>query len=247
VGAVESPRRRTRRNAALLAGAGGVLTLGLVAWLVPDWSGGGDDTAGGDGAKSSGAFATSSAAASKSPTGTGGESGTGPDHIESTEDNWYYWSSGSNLCSSIPEDGPNLEYQTYVFDKYGGKGPFTSGKLTIGYRLKSAPEDTGPYYISLTVKPPHTIDPDTGRPTGGDARNLTLGYSSRPVDLHAGDPTEWKELTYPDDFQMWVNDEPQPAVPIENDPGDWTFLTHHVITPDQFKSTECTGFVVRPQ
>lgn len=116
-----------------------------------------------------------------------------------------------------------------------------SGKLRIGFRLKYVPtgmkETDAPYYVSVAVKPPHELP-------GSSQENLSLGFSSKPVDIFAKDPTEMVYLTYPDDFGLVVNGERAGSPPaVEDDPGNWTLLYHHVIGPKEYRSIACHGFV----
>jgi len=91
------------------------------------------------------------------------------------------------------------------------------------------------------VKSPHAIDSDTGKPfEGGLQDNLDLGYTSRPVALG----TEWVYLTYPDDFrQIVLGKKTGDAIPVANDPGDWTVLFLHAQAQRKYATIDCRGFV----
>lgn len=120
-------------------------------------------------------------------------------------------------------------------------------KVEIGFRDGGHAPSDEPYYVTVSVKPPHDIDPDTGKPVQGIlVDNVNIGYLSKPVDLHAGgEPGEWKSVTYPDDFQQWIKGQTTPAIPLVNDPGDWTVQWHHIRTPDDYTSIDCAGFAVK--
>lgn len=168
-----------------------------------------------------------------------------PPYIEQTAPSRDSWQPGDEGCNLPPEERSDLQFQFQfsVSDADDELVQSVTGKARIGYRLKFPPEEEGPYYLSATVKPPHEIDSGTGRPIEGLlSDNLGLGYSSKPVDLAAGEPTEWKFLTYPDDFTETVRGEPRPAIPAGNDPGNWTLLFHHVKGPKEYTSIVCHGF-----
>ncbi|MFI0812721.1 serine/threonine-protein kinase [Streptomyces echinatus] len=120
-------------------------------------------------------------------------------------------------------------------------------KVKIGFRDKYAFGKKEPYYVTVSVKPPHDIDPDTGRPVAGLlTADVSSGYTSKPLDLYGGaDQGDWKYVTYPDDFRQWVRGRPYPAVPLTNDPGDWTVQWHHIRTPGDYRSIMCAGFTVK--
>ncbi|CAL9527522.1 Serine_threonine-protein kinase PknD [Streptomyces sp. enrichment culture] len=177
-----------------------------------------------------------------------------PAFVEQTNPSRDYWVSdttstyGEGACA-LPAEERNEQFQFSV-SAAGSDEPFTSGKGRIGLRLKyAAPKAGESYYVSVAVKPPHEIDPDMGRPyEGGLQQNLSLGYTSKPIDLYAhyrDDPgNDWVDLTYPDDFQQFVRGKKySDAIPVENDPGDWTVLFLHVQDPKQYASIACHGFV----
>jgi eukaryotic-like serine/threonine-protein kinase len=98
--------------------------------------------------------------------------------------------------------------------------------------------------VAVAVKSPHDISPDTGKPFPMD--NRAVGYTSKPADVY----THWKSggdltLTYPDDFALHAAGKTWPAVPLGNDPGDWTVVFYHVEDdPTKYDSIACTGFQV---
>jgi hypothetical protein len=119
-------------------------------------------------------------------------------------------------------------------------------KVRFGVRDKYPPGTKKPYYVTVSVKPPHDIDPGTGKPVAGLlADNVSSGYTSVPVDLYGAGAGGWTYVTYPDDFRQWVNGKSYPAVPLANDPGDWTVQWHHIVTPDDYRSVICAGFTVK--
>ncbi|MEV6050491.1 hypothetical protein [Streptomyces sp. NPDC052107] len=98
------------------------------------------------------------------------------------------------------------------------------------------------------MKPPHSIDPSTGKPaTGVLSPNVALGYTSEPIDLYGGDKSAWKYLTYPDDFRTWEPNgkKTTPSIPLVNDPGDRTVQWFHIRTPADHSSIACGGFTVK--
>ncbi|MDX5568714.1 serine/threonine-protein kinase [Streptomyces sp. ID05-04B] len=228
-----------RRKPWLIAGATG-LAVGLAAvaafTLLPGTEGDGDK--GVDGA--SGAGATSAA-----PTTAGSDESTlqPPAYVEQTNPSRDLWTAdpqsqhGQGTCNLPMEEG-NEQFQASVAEA-GSDAPYTSGKGRIGLRLKYAV--TTPYYVAVAVKPPHAIDADTGKPfEGGLQDNRDLGYTSKPVALG----TEWVYLTYPDDFRQIVRGKKAgDAIPVVNDPGDWTVLFLHVQAPQKYVTIDCRGFV----
>ncbi|MGW6911774.1 serine/threonine-protein kinase [Streptomyces sp. NPDC054940] len=145
---------------------------------------------------------------------------------------------GNGFMGSVSDaDNPDAAAETLTLD----------GKVRIGFRDKYATEGTAPYYVTVSVKPPHDIDPSTGKPIEGLlSDNVNVGYLSKPIDLYSGSaPGDWKYVTYPDDFKSWATGKPSPAIPLTNDPGDWTVQFHHIRTPDDYSSIFCRGFTVK--
>ncbi|MFI9176432.1 serine/threonine-protein kinase [Streptomyces lincolnensis] len=144
----------------------------------------------------------------------------------------------TGFLSSISDpDRPDAASETLTF----------GDKVKLGFRGGGATGSAEPYYVTVSVKPPHDIDPGTGKPVGGLlSDNPNIGYTSKPVRLYGGgDSTGWKYVTYPDDFHSWINGKPQPSIPLTNDPGDWTVEFHHIRTPDDYTSIMCDGFTVK--
>lgn len=185
-----------------------------------------------------------SGSAQRTPSSTDKKPLVVPQYIEQTNPNRDAYDSATQSCNLPAEE--RLEHiQTSVTDAEDPTAQSVSGKFRIGFRLEYAPELTKPYYISLVVKSPDAIDPNTRRPISGErGNNLDLGYASKPADVSA-DPTKWLYLTYPDDFSVAVNGKLRPAVPVDNDPGDWSLLTEHVRAPKDYALVDCRGFTVK--
>ncbi|MCF1599367.1 serine/threonine-protein kinase [Streptomyces muensis] len=212
------------------AGVGGVFVL-----MAPD-----DDKTGGDPA----------GGRSKSPSSSASTASKGVPAYAGDKIDRALWYSDTGKCQLPPEeragngfmgsisdpDHPDASSETLTFD----------GRVQVGFRNKFEADSGKPYYITVSVKPPHDIDPSTGKPVGGKLiDNANVGYTSKPIDLYGDDPLAWKYLTYPDDFHSWVEGKPQPAIPLTNDPGDWTVQFHHIRTPDDYTSIMCDGFTVK--
>ncbi|MFE2281846.1 serine/threonine-protein kinase [Streptomyces sp. NPDC059454] len=249
-----SPVRRRPAPWLIAVTAGLVAAAVTVAFvLLPDR---GEGDADADGKETTGAARPG--ATSKAPTTPGREQPEAqpPAYVQETNPNRDYWTpdaastDGQGACQ-LPAEERSQHFQASVSDAESD-APYTSGKGRIGIRLGNAvPEDGASYYVSVAVKPPHEIDADTGRPIEG-ARfgNLSLGYTSKPVDLYEGLRDEasapWVWLTYPDDFQEVMNGEKYAdAIPVENDPGNWTVLFLHVQGPKQYATIDCRGFVAK--
>ncbi|MCC3777774.1 serine/threonine protein kinase [Streptomyces sp. UNOB3_S3] len=265
--AAEAKRPRTKLW--LTVGAASV-ALGVVAALAvqslgDDAKGGGDDKALGEGgakpAASSAASPAASPAASGSASAPAAEAGGGkePAYVEATAPNRDYWSAkegalyGEGTCNLPSEERVDGQFQSSVSDAVNPEVRVMSGKVKIGFRFKYASPDRlkAPFYVSVAVKPPHEIDSSTGKPLSGlRQNNLGLGYTSKPVDIapkgSGGWGADFKELTYPDDFQQYVNGKPyaQP-IPVGNDPGDWTVLFEHVTSEKAYASIGCYGFTAK--
>ncbi|MFD9563678.1 serine/threonine protein kinase [Streptomyces sp. NPDC059994] len=197
---------------------------------------------------------------SATPAGSGGAAQP-PRYIENNRVSRDYWtlskdpataSHGVGECHTIGGEG-NLpaEFQTAVEDSDDQMLPYVTKKAKIVMRMKYAELKNSrpdPYYISVGVKPPHEIDPDTGKPfVDLKMENKSIGYTSRPVDIYS----KWKsgefiELTYPDDFTSHFEGRTENAIPVANDPGDWTAVFYHVKgSPTDYASIACSGFRVK--
>lgn len=73
-----------------------------------------------------------------------------------------------------------------------------------------------------------------------------MGFTSKPVDIYGNWPSgEFLSLKYPDDFAEHLDGKTYPAVPLTNDPGDWTLVFYHVEDdPKKYASINCSGFRV---
>jgi hypothetical protein len=200
----------------------------------------------------------SSANADKSPTGAASSpssdasKGGAPAYAEDKIDR-NLWDSATNKCNLPYEERPSERFLHSIADPDDPepKNPATTtfaNKVKIGFvdMAASAEDAKEPYYVTISVKPPHDIDPSTGKPVEGLlSDNVNVGFTSKPVDLYrGGGPDKWKYATYPDDFSNWPvgGRKPRPAIPLTNDPGAWTVQFHHVRTPDDYASILCTGF-----
>ncbi|MFF0364188.1 MULTISPECIES: serine/threonine-protein kinase [Streptomyces] len=244
-----------RRPAWLIAVAAGLVT-GVVTAAFVLLSSQGKDDQGTDGKETSGT--AQPGVTSKAPTHAGSEEPKiqPPMYVEQTNPSRDYWTGqadsqyGEGACQ-LPAEERNEHFQ-FGIAAAGSNEPYTSGQGRISFRLKyAAPEAGESYFVAVSVKPPHEIDPETGRPyEGGLQQNLDLGYTSEPIDLYEGhssdEISQGVELTYPDDFQKFVRGKKySDAIPIENDPGDWTVLFLHVQGPKQYASIACHGFVAK--
>jgi serine/threonine protein kinase len=210
---------------------------------------------GGDGSRAKGG-ASPSASASPTPSAATQEA---PDHILNDRISRDYWTlstdpveaeHGIGACRQIGAVSPPEELQYGVDDADDPESSTVAERAEITFRFKYAElktEKPGPYYVSVGVKPPHEIDAETGKPYEVLMESKNIGYTSKPVDIY----THWKdggyiELTYPDDFQShFPKDKVYPAIPVANDPGDWTAVFYHVKgSPDDYESIGCTGFRV---
>ncbi|MGW1269012.1 serine/threonine-protein kinase [Streptomyces sp. NPDC002491] len=157
---------------------------------------------------------------------------------------------GVGKCAQIGAVNAPMELQYGVDDLDHPGSPSIVRRAKITFRFKYADiedEKPAPYYVSVGVKPPHDIDADTGKPYEVMADSKSVGYTSRPMDIYE----HWKtggfvQLTYPDDFRSHFSpSDSEPAIPVINDPGDWTAVFYHVkSSPTDYESIGCTGFRV---
>ncbi|MFF4320578.1 protein kinase [Streptomyces sp. NPDC001568] len=196
-----------------------------------------------------------SPAASAAPSGAAG-TGAVPGRIQATNpsrDLWTGKAGGAGACNLPPEEASRYLVASAVDADTPGAAPgAVTGKARINVMLKGYHQETGPYYVSVGVKPPHEIDEATGRPYADFVvENKTIGYTSRSVDLAAKAAAgESVEFTYPDDFATELVDnqgKPKsfPAIPVANDPGDWTVVFYRVRGIKEYTSIFCTGFPVK--
>jgi hypothetical protein len=192
--------------------------------------------------------AQSSPAPGATKAGAGAKASGAPTYVDTWMDlDRTLWDSEKDACNLPPEERsiPGFMMSFVDPDHPDETSPdaVLHNKIEIGVRDKMGAEADEPYYVTVTVKPPHDIDPDTGRPTGLGQVNAAIGYAAEPVDLHAGAGDDWQTFTYPDDFQSWHGAErTSGAIPLTNDPGDWTVQFHHVIGPKEYPSIMCAGF-----
>ncbi|MFI1483364.1 serine/threonine-protein kinase [Streptomyces sp. NPDC020747] len=248
--AVPSTAPARRRRVPVVAGIAGAVVLvaaSVVAWqMLP----------GGEG-KESGERDSGESSSSPSASGTAAARKV-PAYIENNKVSRDHWQSsddpndatyGRGECVQVGQVSAPKELQYSAVDADRPDGAEVGERAKISFRFKYAelekkrPE---PYYVSVGVKSPHDIDADTGLPNEVLTENKSIGYTSKPVDIY----THWKdggdiELTYPDDFQEHVAGETWEAIPVANDPGDWTVVFYHVNgSPTDYESVGCTGFRV---
>ncbi|WP_369170392.1 serine/threonine-protein kinase [Streptomyces sp. R28] len=169
-------------------------------------------------------------------------------------DNWtlsddpYDAAAGRGECKQVGAVSAPMELQYSATDAEDPDGGNVRQRAKISFRFKYAEMQTekpAPYYVSVGVKPPHDIDPDTGMPYQFPSKGI--GYTSKPQDIFR----HWKdgrdvELVYPDDFQEHTaSGKTYEAIPVANDPGDWTVVFYHVLgSPTNYESIGCHGFRV---
>ncbi|WP_030157126.1 serine/threonine-protein kinase [Streptomyces sp. NRRL S-244] len=215
-----------------------VATLSLAAWMLLPSDGKGEEGRGQDRGKDAAAAPSASQGAAAKPPA---------EFIEGNQISHYFWlpstdperaAHGTGACNIGAEQKPpgaDLQVGTEV-----------SGKsVTIRMRVKYAENSQtkpDPYYVSVAVRSPHDLDPQTGQPFPMD--NRAVGFTSKPVDIYGKWNTgEFLTLRYPEDFAEHVNGKARPGVPLANDPGDWTVVFYHVEDdPAKYASIHCTGF-----
>ena len=158
-----------------------------------------------------------------------------PQYMVQTGPSNDWWSSKNGRCNAKEEEDAHLQFQFSVAtdaDDYANE--IEPGKVKIGFRLKFPEPGAAPYYVAVTAKP---------GVKGSGLNNTDLGYQSKVQDLYAGDETEWKYLTYPDDFtERTADGKTGPALATERAPGSWTVVYHHVRGVKDHKSVVCAGF-----
>ncbi|MFJ3979727.1 serine/threonine-protein kinase [Streptomyces sp. NPDC090021] len=252
-----APARRGRAGV-WVAGLVVAASLSLATWKLVPFGGEGGGENGGDGRGKD-----ASAGPAGTPAGNPGAGGVGPapsvsggapgkppaEYIEGNQISRYFWlpstdperaAHGTGACNlGTEQKPPGADFQA---------GAEVSGRsVKISMRVKYAensPDKPDPYYVSVAVRSPHDLDPQTGRPFPMD--NRSVGFTSKPVDIYSKWKTgEFLTLTYPDDFAEHVNGRTYPGVPLANDPGDWTLVFYHVEDdPTKYASIHCTGFQV---
>ncbi|WP_199828617.1 serine/threonine-protein kinase [Streptomyces sp. WM6372] len=245
--AAAAPARRAGRRTAWTASAVALaVALSLAAWkLLPIVGNGAQSQTQGQG---QGQDRGKDAAAA--PSASQGSVAKPPAaYIEGNQISHYFW-----LPSTDPERAAHgtgacnigAEQKPPGADLLAGAE--VSGKsVTISMRVKYAETSQtkpDPYYVSVAVRSPHDLDPETGKPFPMD--NRAVGFTSKPIDIYGKWNTgESLTLRYPDDFAEHVNGKARPGVPLANDPGDWTVVFYHVEDdPAKYASFYCTGFQV---
>lgn len=211
-----------------------------------------DDGQGGSEAQGGGGSSSTSPSAGATPQ-------KAPEYIVDNKISRDYWTlsddpddaaHGIGECRQVGAVSPPAELQYSADDVDDPASPTVTERAKITFRVKYAElktEKPDPYYVSVGVKPPHEIDSETGKPYPVMMESKNIGYTSKPVDIYK----YWKdggfiELTYPDDFQShFSNGRSYSAIPVANDPGDWTAVFYHVNgSPTDYESIGCTGFRV---
>lgn len=238
--AVPQPRR-SRRTPWLVAVSGAaVLVAGSVVALRMQ------DREAGDGGGGGSASSSASASASASASGSVGEP---PAYIVDNRVNRDNWTSQDGVCRQVGAVSPprELQYSAVDADDPGAEAVQEGARISVRFKYAELQgKEPDPYYVSVGVKPPHDIDTGTGLPNPTD--NKSIGYTSKPMDIYQ----DWEnggylELTYPDDFGGHSMDgKTRSAIPVTNDPGDWTVVFYHVTGtgPTDYESIGCHGFRV---
>ncbi|MFJ8163435.1 serine/threonine-protein kinase [Streptomyces sp. NPDC096136] len=251
-------RRAGRRTVWVAGGTAAVLALSLAAWkLLPfDGNGGRGERARGGGAAGAAtppqtpvAPAGGGTAGPASPAASKGGAKPPAEYIEDNQISHYFWKPSAdpdmaahgvgqcNLPAEQKSPGEGIQYAV----KVSGKSVAVDMRIKYADLNHTRPE---PYYVSVAVRSPHDLDPQTGTPYKVD--NKTVGFTSKPVDIYGKwDTGEFLTLTYPDDFAEHVQGRAYAGVPIANDPGDWTLVFYHVEDdPTKYTSIACSGFRV---
>ncbi|MER5935493.1 serine/threonine-protein kinase [Streptomyces sp. NPDC002054] len=179
-----------------------------------------------------------------------------PSHIEQTNPSLDFWTGSTandGSCSLAPQESSKFLTSSMEAVDVSPTANSVTGKLKIRLRLKPYHTETTPYWVSVGVKSPHELDRDTGRPDPGFPEiNRGIGFTSEPVDLAAKAADDGGEavLTYPDDFAHRYTDNKgvahsDKAVPVTNDPGNWTVLFFHVKGVKEHSTIHCSGFPVK--
>ncbi|WP_405979551.1 serine/threonine-protein kinase [Streptomyces sp. NBC_00158] len=248
-------RRGSRTAVWAAAGAGVLVALSLAAWkLLPlDGDGGGGGPARGADTGATGSPAQRPAGSdagggAATPSASKGAVKPPAEYIEGNQISHYFWkpsadpalaSHGVGQCNiSADQKPPGADMQT--------SAKATGDSATIEMRIKYAemsPTKPEPYYVSVAVRAPHDLGV-SGKPFKVD--NKAVGFTSKPVDIYGNWPSgEFLSLKYPDDFAEHLDGKTYPAVPLTNDPGDWTLVFYHVEDdPKKYASINCSGFRV---
>ncbi|MDT0613865.1 serine/threonine-protein kinase [Streptomyces lancefieldiae] len=238
--------RRRGRSWLIAVATGLAIGVGTAAVMLalPDGKEGGSAKGGQEETGAARPAATSSTPTD--PAGGGGEADA-PMYVESQRLVRDMWLGDTQQCN-LPAEERN-EYLQYGIVPADGGESYSSGPVKISVRLKYAdPEPGERYYLSVAMKPPYFVDPETGEALHNAAQgNVSLGFTSRPIDMYEvykkPDSNGTITLTYPDDFDEYVQGKKyQDAVPVATTPGDWTVLFLHVRENSEFASIACDGF-----
>ncbi|WP_419996810.1 serine/threonine-protein kinase [Streptomyces boninensis] len=247
-------RRRGWIGAAAGAAVAVAVLAGLGIWLLPlDDESGGKDQAGkdptGKGEKS---------AAPKSPAGDkpSADPGGAPANIRELNPHQEWWQppgpgESDGRCFT---DGFAEQAKGFLHEAPRQPVQATAASVKVGwaanYRAVEMEKDK-PYYVVAAVRPPHDIDPSTGRPNELESQNRSLSYVSKPMDLFDS-AEKADEVTYPEDFRnplphadAKIKELPGGPIPLRNDPGAWSVLFFHVKSPTDYRLIACDGFEVK--
>ncbi|MFD9353651.1 serine/threonine-protein kinase [Streptomyces sp. NPDC060031] len=233
------PAPRQRRRALWVAAAVALAVVGAVAvWKLPLGGKGGEDPR--TGAQSPGAGGPSGTPAAQSPAA---QSPAGPPvFIKQTGPNIDDFDPTKNTCKEPVEEQAKSDFQIAVTTAESDYlHEVKPGTVQIGFRMKYAPDDMPPYYVAVVVKPQHEID-ENGRSTSV-TNNRQLGFVAKARNVYEGVGTNWKDLTYPDDFSMELNGKKVKAPSLAQEPGGWTVVFRHATSDTEHKSMFCTGFI----
>lgn len=238
------PAARSGRRKGRLVACAMAVVVSLALWLLLEQR---DDDQGTDAAPST---RTTTGTATDRPAAKDDQADGPPDHILNDRESKDSWT-----LSDDPEwaaDGVG----TCDPDRFVDYSPAPSGlrssvSHTTGSDTASVsvrPENVGkgkrpaPYYVSVGIRPPHETDRTTGRPLKSESKGI--GFTSKPVDLYSQWPSGGSvKLRYPDDFRAHFDEGTIDAIPVSDDPGDWTVVLYHVEGgPTKFSTIGCNGF-----
>ncbi|MFI6691369.1 serine/threonine-protein kinase [Streptomyces sp. NPDC050433] len=238
---------RPGRRKGWLAVCAVAVVVPLALWLLP---GQGDDDQDPEAEASAGTSASGPAAKDDPKDDPKKDSADGPpDHIVNdrvSQDRWALSDDPQEAAQSIgtcdlgylADSSPPSGLQSSVSYTSG------SGSASMSFRPKAAGSGKrpAPYYVSVGVRPPHGTDRTTGRPLKSAGKDI--GFTSKPVDLYS----KWSsggtvKFRYPDDFRAHFETGTVDAIPVNDDPGDWTVVLYHVEGgPKEYRTIGCNGF-----
>lgn len=226
---------RPRRRKGWLAVCATAVVVSLALWLLVDQ---GDDDQGSDAGTSSGTDAAPTAESGTNRPAAKDDAADGPpDHIlndRETQDRWTLsddpeWADdGVGTCDldRVADYSPPSGLRSSVTHTTG------AGTASVSVRPPNAGKGKrpAPYYVSVGIRPPH--------------EGKGIGFTSKPVDLYS----QWSsggsvKLRYPEDFRAHFKDRTVDAIPVSDDPGDWTVVLYHVEGgPTKYSAISCNGF-----